>query len=98
MTHDTEVHRATTKLIEASNDLLNTFDHPDSAPQAADVLYAIEVVLGDFEGIVGTMARDDRLWAAFGSGAAASRLAALNSALLTAAATADRLAHRRKYE
>ena len=96
MSSPTELQSASARLKEAADDLLNGFDHQESALEAADIFYALEVVLGDFEAIIAKVAAHQRLGES--SLWDAERVAALQRALLAAAQGADQFAHRLKYE
>ncbi len=68
-------------LRRAIGELLAALDHPDSPAEVGDVLYSIEVVLGDFEGIVGAVAREERLWSHDAGRGVEARLLTLHDAL-----------------
>ena len=93
---DSELQRSSAALREAASDLLSRLDRPESAPEAGDVFYALESVLGSFEAIVARLADHQHLQDA--SSWDAERVAALQRALLSAGDGIDRFAHRLKYE
>ena len=98
MTASTQIHGLGADLRRALGELLDALDHPDSPAEVGDVLYSIEVVLGDFEGIVGALAPEERLWRHAARPDVETRLLALHDALMTAAGRAGRAAHLLKYE